>query len=124
MAQVEIDPDQDSDPIKASYDVFIKPHIAADRQIYILQFPNRDSKQHYTARNQSQPLKMRIKPSAGMVELDVPLDAWRNYDRRVVGAMDYLVDLVLAAHSQVGEDVQGYPRMSSLTRRNCLKIIP
>jgi DNA-directed RNA polymerase-3 subunit RPC5 len=24
---------------------------------------------------------MRIKPSAGMVELDVPLDAWRNYDR-------------------------------------------
>ena len=81
MAQVEIDPDQDSDPIKASYDVFIKPHIAADRQIYILQFPNRDSKQHYTARNQSQPLKMRIKPNAGMVELDVPLDAWRNYDR-------------------------------------------
>jgi len=54
MAQVEIDPDQDSDPIKASYDVFIKPHIAADRQIYILQFPNRDSKQHYTARTASQ----------------------------------------------------------------------
>jgi len=79
IADVEMD--EDSDPIKASYDVYIKPHISSDRQIYILQFPNRDSKQHYSAANHSQPLELRIKPEAGMLELDVPIDAWRNYDR-------------------------------------------
>ncbi|KAF4631917.1 hypothetical protein G7Y89_g6207 [Cudoniella acicularis] len=78
MADPEIDTD---DPIKTSYDVFIKPRISSDRQIYVLQFPNRDSKQEYAAKNQSQPLKLRVKQNAGMVEMDVPVDAWRNYDR-------------------------------------------
>jgi len=73
--------ENDPDPIKASYDVYIKPRISADKQIYVLQFPNRDSKQHYSAQNQSQPFKMRIKPNTGMVEMDVPMDALRNYDR-------------------------------------------
>lgn len=71
----------DSDPIKATYDVYIKPHISANRQIYILQFPNRDSKQPYSAALQSKPYKLRIKPKAGMVEMEVPIDPWRNYDR-------------------------------------------
>ena len=71
----EIDPD----PIIASYDVYIKPSMSNGRQIYILQFPNRE--QPYNKENHSQPLKLRVKPEAGMVEMDVPLDAWRNYDR-------------------------------------------
>jgi DNA-directed RNA polymerase-3 subunit RPC5 len=78
MADVEM---EDSDPIKASYDVFIKPHMSGTQQVFILQFPNRDSRQHYSARHQSQPLKMRVKPTAGMVELDVPMDVYRNYDK-------------------------------------------
>lgn len=69
----------DLDPIKASYDVYIKPSMSHGRQIYVLQFPNRE--QPYNKDNHSQPLKLRIKPEAGMVELDVPVDAWRNYDR-------------------------------------------
>jgi DNA-directed RNA polymerase-3 subunit RPC5 len=77
----DIDMNLDHDPIKASYDIYIKPCISEGRQIYVLQFPNRDSKQRYSEHNQSQPLKMRIKPEAGMVELDVPMDAWSNYDR-------------------------------------------
>jgi DNA-directed RNA polymerase-3 subunit RPC5 len=73
-------PDEsDPDPIIASYDVYIKPSMSNGRQIYILQFPNRE--QPYNKENHSQPLKLRVKPEAGMVELDVPLDAWRNYDR-------------------------------------------
>ncbi len=72
---------EDPDPIKASYDVFIKPHMSGSRQVYILQFPNRDSRQRYSAANESQPLKMRVKPNAGMVELDVPMDVWHNYDK-------------------------------------------
>lgn len=78
----DIDQDHpDPDPIKSSYDVYIKPSISGDRQIYVLQFPNRDAKQHYSQENNSQPLKLRIKPEAGMLEVDVPLDVWRNYDR-------------------------------------------
>jgi DNA-directed RNA polymerase-3 subunit RPC5 len=71
----------DSDPIKASYDVYIKPGISGDRQIYVLQFPNRDTKQPYSQKNESKPFNLRIKPKAGMVEIDVPIDVWRNYDR-------------------------------------------
>jgi len=73
--------DPDPDPIRASYDVYIKPRISADQEVFVFQFPNRDSKQPYSVANQSQPLKMRLKPNAGMVEMDVPLDAMRNYDR-------------------------------------------
>jgi DNA-directed RNA polymerase-3 subunit RPC5 len=80
--QVPNQPDlSDPDPIKASYDVYIKPSISDGRQIYVLQFPNRGPKQPYKKEKQSQPTKLRIKPEAGMVELDVPVDAWRNYDR-------------------------------------------
>lgn len=72
---------QDEDPIKASYDVFVKPRISADRQVFILQFPNRDARQNYNAAFGSEPLKMRIKQVAGMVEMDVPIDPFNNYDR-------------------------------------------
>ena len=50
--------------------------------MYILQFPNRDSRQQYNRAKGSEPLKMRIKPNAGMVELDVPMDAHINYDKK------------------------------------------
>ena len=75
------DPEIESDPIKASYDVYIKPSISEDRQIYILQFPNRDVKQPYDAKHESQPYTMRVKEKAGMVELDVPVNVWANFDR-------------------------------------------
>jgi DNA-directed RNA polymerase-3 subunit RPC5 len=69
------------DPIKSSYDVFIKPRVSGDRQIYVLQFPNRDSKHHYSQDNESQPQTLRVKPESGMVEVDVPVSAWHNFDR-------------------------------------------
>lgn len=74
--------ENDADPIKASYDVYIKPHLSAGRQMYVLQFPNRDARQQYRKAQGSEPLKMRIKPNAGMVELDVPMDVHNNYDQR------------------------------------------
>ncbi|KUJ16275.1 uncharacterized protein LY89DRAFT_782563 [Mollisia scopiformis] len=78
MADVDM---EDPDPIKASYDVFIKPYMSGTQQVYILQFPNRDSRQQYSTQHQSKPLKMRVKPGAGMVELDVPMDTHHNYDK-------------------------------------------
>jgi DNA-directed RNA polymerase-3 subunit RPC5 len=80
-----VDVDQarpDPDPIKASYDVYIKPGISGDRQVYVLQFPNRHAKQHYSQENDSKPFDLRIKPESGMVEVDVPIDVYRNYDRQ------------------------------------------
>ncbi|KAH7355164.1 Sin-like protein conserved region-domain-containing protein [Rhexocercosporidium sp. MPI-PUGE-AT-0058] len=83
MADVEMeDAPYDDDPIVSSYDIYIKPQLAGDLQMYILQFPNRDSRQQYNKAKGSEPLKMRIKPNAGMVELDVPMDASANYDRK------------------------------------------
>jgi len=79
------DSDYDSDPddpIIASYDVYLKPQIADGRKIYILQFPNRDMHEPYTAANHCQPTELRIKPESGMVELDVPIDYKHNYDRQ------------------------------------------
>lgn len=67
------------DPIRASYDIFIKPQMSAKRQIYVLQFPN--STKHYSKSTECEPLAMRVKAAAGMVELDVPMDIYRNYDR-------------------------------------------
>merc|ERR1719262_1567090 len=83
MADVEMEnADHDPDPIVSSYDIYIKPQLAGDLQMYILQFPNRDSRQQYNRAKGSEPLKMRIKPNAGMVELDVPMDAHINYDKK------------------------------------------
>jgi DNA-directed RNA polymerase-3 subunit RPC5 len=78
---MDVDMEHDPDPIKASYDVYIKPHISEDRQIFILQFPNRDSKQQYSAAYGAMPMSLRVKPEAAMVEMDVPMDAYQNYDR-------------------------------------------
>lgn len=80
MEKVEAE-EYDPDPIRASYDVFIKPQMDGERQIFVLQFPNRDANQPYSAANDCQPQELRIKPAAGMVELDVPLDVYRNYDK-------------------------------------------
>lgn len=78
---MDIDMEEEDDPIVSSYDIFIKPHISEGREIYVLQFPTRDIEQRYAGSNDAQPLKFRTKPKAGMVEMDVPIDARRNYDK-------------------------------------------
>lgn len=78
---MDVDIEEEDDRIVSSYDIFIKPHISEGRQVYILQFPNRDIEQRYAGSNDAQPLKFRTKPKAGMVEIDVPIDARRNYDK-------------------------------------------
>lgn len=75
------DIEDDLDPIVVEFDVFIKPQLEGDRKIFILQFPNREKSKPYDAKNGCAPTELRVKPKAGMVELDVPLDVHRNYDR-------------------------------------------
>lgn len=73
--------DVDHDPIEAEYDVYIKPQFPNGRQLYVLQFPNRSSTQPYTEADEAKPTELRIKPKSGLMELDVPMDAFNNFDR-------------------------------------------
>lgn len=82
MATRADDKDEDElDPIKASYDIYIKPTLSNGRKLYVLQYPNRAASQPYTAEKNSQPLELRAKPKSGLIEVDVPVDVFRNYDR-------------------------------------------
>lgn len=73
--------EDDLDPIVSEYKIYVKPRFKDGKKIYILQFPNRDSKQSYSVANSSLPLELRIKEKSGLVEIDVPVDTFRNYDR-------------------------------------------
>ncbi|TVY78323.1 DNA-directed RNA polymerase III subunit rpc5 [Lachnellula suecica] len=77
----EDEEDEDDDPIVMSYDMYIKPQVHAERQFVVMQFPNRDSSQPYNEEYESAPQAIRMKPKAGMFEMDVPIDPWHNYDR-------------------------------------------
>jgi DNA-directed RNA polymerase-3 subunit RPC5 len=76
-----MDVDSEDDEIVASYDIFVKPQLENGKKIYILQFPNRDARQGYSAASSSMPLAVRMKPKSGLMELDVPIETFRNYDR-------------------------------------------
>jgi DNA-directed RNA polymerase-3 subunit RPC5 len=71
----------DDDPIVAEFPVFIKPGLGGDRKFFVLQFPNRERDKPYDAKHECAPTELRVKPNAGMVELDVPMDVHRNFDR-------------------------------------------
>ncbi|KAF2141909.1 uncharacterized protein K452DRAFT_326929 [Aplosporella prunicola CBS 121167] len=72
--------DHDDDPVTAEYDVYITPEL--QEQIFLLQYPNRGRDQPYNDRNNSRPVEMRMKPEAGFIEVDVPMNVHANYDKR------------------------------------------
>ncbi|KAM0324941.1 hypothetical protein ACHAQA_007908 [Verticillium albo-atrum] len=65
----------DDDPIVASYNLLLNPALPQGRKLWVLQQPNT------TNPDQAPPTEMRLKSMAGMVEVDVPLDYQRGYDR-------------------------------------------
>ena len=73
-----ISPHGPDDKVKLQYDVFVNK---TEKHIMVLQFPNRDRKQPYNARSGQKPLRLRIKPKCGLVEVDVPLVIERHYDQ-------------------------------------------
>lgn len=67
----------DDDPITATYPIFLNPALPSGRQLLVLQYPNRTDDQP-----RPPPSELRIKPAAGMVEVDIPLDSASGaYDR-------------------------------------------
>lgn len=71
------EPDPDDDPIVAEYEVYITPE--SDHELYMIQFFGRDAKHPFTGG--SAPTEMRIKPKSGYVEVDVPINIHRYYDK-------------------------------------------
>ena len=67
------------DPVIAEYDVYITPDFP--ERPYVLQYPNRNREQPYSQAGNAQPKEMRIKPKAGLLELDVPMTVHHNFDR-------------------------------------------
>lgn len=87
-------PTEDHDPVIASYPVYLtnlqapssnssadSPLVAA-RKLFLLQYPAyRPADTPYNARNLQKPTLLRIKPSTGLLELDVPIDTKLNYNK-------------------------------------------
>ncbi|OWY54383.1 DNA-directed RNA polymerase iii complex subunit rpc37 [Alternaria alternata] len=71
---------EDDDPVVAEYDVYVTPEVA-EQQLYVLQYLNRPPDQPFTKATESQPSELRIKKDSGFVEVDVPINIHRNYNR-------------------------------------------
>lgn len=69
----------DDDPVVAEYDVFFSEELA--EKVMLFQYPNRDRAQPLTEANHAKPLGLRMKPKAGMVEVDVPMNLYENFNR-------------------------------------------
>ncbi|KAI9799836.1 MAG: hypothetical protein M1825_004397 [Sarcosagium campestre] len=69
----------DVDPIVSEYDVYLT-ETGLD-STHLFQYPNRDAKQPYTLKNYAKPNEVRIKQSASLVELDIPMNVFDNYDK-------------------------------------------
>lgn len=67
----------DSDPVIASYDVFL-----TDSEIsrYVLQYLDRPTDDAYDERHGQKPSAFRMKQKTGLVEVDVPINTRVNYD--------------------------------------------
>ncbi|KKK14781.1 hypothetical protein AOCH_004192 [Aspergillus ochraceoroseus] len=69
--------DKDSDPVIASYDIYL-----TDSEIsrYVLQYLDRPTGYAYDELNGQKPTALRLKPKTGLVEVDVPINTRVNYD--------------------------------------------
>lgn len=67
----------DSDPVIASYDIYLTD---SDISRYVLQYLDRPTNQAYSDRHGQKPTSFRFKPQTGLVEVDVPISTRVNYD--------------------------------------------
>ncbi|SPN99907.1 uncharacterized protein DNG_02759 [Cephalotrichum gorgonifer] len=74
------DHSEDDDPVVASFNVFINPTLEPHRKIHILHQSVRYDEGNTPAFPRV-PSELRVKPDAGVLEVDVPLDMMDNYDR-------------------------------------------
>ena len=73
------DSDPDSDPVITTYDIHLTTTLTP--HLHLFQYPVRSSNLPYTRQTSTCPISARIKPHAGAIELDVPINTTRNYDQ-------------------------------------------
>ncbi|SMR61269.1 unnamed protein product [Zymoseptoria tritici ST99CH_3D1] len=69
----------EDDPVTAEYDVYLTPEL--QEHIYLLQYPNRPRNRPYSKAFGATPQEMRIKPTAGYMEVDVKLNTEQNFNK-------------------------------------------
>ncbi|GAB1319674.1 hypothetical protein MFIFM68171_09884 [Madurella fahalii] len=72
--------DDDDDPIVASYSVFLKPPLPEHRNLVVFQYVTKTAQDPGQVR-MPRVMELRVKPSTGMYEVDVPIDTMEAYDR-------------------------------------------
>ena len=73
--------DDDGDPVLREYDVFFNDSVTEKLQLMLLQYPNRDRRLPYLEANRAKPTELRMKPRAGLIEVDIPMETFDNYDQ-------------------------------------------
>lgn len=73
--------DEDDDPVIAEYEVFVADELQ-DHLVVLIQYPNQEANESYTAKVHNKPLELRLKPQTGLVEVDVQMDVMNNFDKR------------------------------------------
>lgn len=63
----------------AEYDVFITTDLT--EELYLLQYPNRAREEPYNAASHNAPMNIRMKPKAGFIEVEVPLNVKNHFDK-------------------------------------------
>jgi DNA-directed RNA polymerase-3 subunit RPC5 len=71
--------DSDEDPVVREYDIFMTSELA--RNLYLFQYPVRSRQKPYTKAQNSCPIDARLKPKAGLVEVDIPVNVGVNFDQ-------------------------------------------
>ncbi|KAK4234455.1 Sin-like protein conserved region-domain-containing protein [Achaetomium macrosporum] len=75
-----VSPTDEDDPVVASYSVFIKPPLPEHRKLVVFEHVTKTSQDPAQIRV-PRIAELRVKPSTGMYEVDVPIDTAEAYDR-------------------------------------------
>ena len=79
MAKSDDKQNDDEDPVVAEYGVHLTDALV--EKLMLIQYPNRHHREAYTEANGARPSEIRIKPKAGLVEVDVPANVHVNFDK-------------------------------------------
>lgn len=106
-------PLEDDDPVISSYNVYISPHQSTSTskpppKFYILQYPShRPHTKPYTSSRSQKPTSLRIKPTTGIFEVDIPLLTSEHYNRDKGSEYGKAVHDAKAANPHISHGMSG-----------------
>ena len=70
---------QDFGKVKEMYRLCTNP--SKNQRTLLIQYPNREPRQHYRDETGQKPSQFRIKPKCGVIEVDIPIDTGEFFDQ-------------------------------------------